>query len=554
MRRLAIGMTVLLWALSAAAADRSASIAGVVRNANGVPQMGAAVEVFASAARSVTVFTDAQGAYAATGLLPGFYTVRVTAPAFLPAVRERLSLRAGVAMLVNLTLSTIFDDLHTLPRTGAGDDDDWKWTLRSVASRPILRALDPQLVAEQRSEPLLTARLSFVAGSDAQGYGSSPDVSTRIWIEHPMAESTLGFGGNIGYAGSPSATVRAAYTRRLANGSTPQLSASFRRFAAPDPALRDAELGIASLTASDSFRLGDVVEVRFGSELQTVQFIRRVNAALPFGAVDVHLGPHTVLGYRYASSLPADPVTEDLNPYSGPVSDARPRLSIRNFRPGMERLGHQEVSVSRRMGKTNVMVAAYYDHLRDASLLGVGEVSGESGDLLPDAYSGTFTYQGPDLSTHGVRAVVQRKLPGDLTATFDYAFGGVLDLASTTGRLEDDSLRMRQAQRQAIGGRLSATMPGTKTHWSASYRWTSGRALTPVDMFNASPGRVDPYLNIVLRQPVPGFGFLPGHVEALVDIRNLLAEGYVPVMGSDGHTVYLVQAARSIRGGVAFTF
>jgi len=37
-------------------------------------------------------------------------------------------------------------------------------------------------------------------------------------------------------------------------------------------------------------------------------------------------------------------------------------------------------------------------------------------------------------------------------------------------------------------------------------------------------------------------------------VRNLLAQGYVPVLGQDGRTVYLVQSARSIRGGVAFSF
>jgi len=43
-------------------------------------------------------------------------------------------------------------------------------------------------------------------------------------------------------------------------------------------------------------------------------------------------------------------------------------------------------------------------------------------------------------------------------------------------------------------------------------------------------------------------------MEMLVDLRNLLAQGYVPVMGQDGQTVYLVQAARSVRGGVAINF
>jgi len=40
----------------------------------------------------------------------------------------------------------------------------------------------------------------------------------------------------------------------------------------------------------------------------------------------------------------------------------------------------------------------------------------------------------------------------------------------------------------------------------------------------------------------------------LVDLRNLLAQGYVPVIAPDGHTVYLMQSARSVRGGLAFTF
>ena len=43
-------------------------------------------------------------------------------------------------------------------------------------------------------------------------------------------------------------------------------------------------------------------------------------------------------------------------------------------------------------------------------------------------------------------------------------------------------------------------------------------------------------------------------MEAIVDIRNLLAQGYVPVLGRDGQTVYLVQSARAVRGGIAFTF
>jgi hypothetical protein len=43
-------------------------------------------------------------------------------------------------------------------------------------------------------------------------------------------------------------------------------------------------------------------------------------------------------------------------------------------------------------------------------------------------------------------------------------------------------------------------------------------------------------------------------MDAVIDLSNLLAEGYVPVMGQDGQTVYLVQAARAVRGGVSISF
>jgi hypothetical protein len=73
-------------------------------------------------------------------------------------------------------------------------------------------------------------------------------------------------------------------------------------------------------------------------------------------------------------------------------------------------------------------------------------------------------------------------------------------------------------------------------------------------MFNASAGQTDPFLDLFFRQPIPGTASLPGHMDILVEIRNLLAQGYVPVFGQDGRTVYLVQSARAVRGGVAFSF
>ena len=57
--------------------------------------MGAVVQILGAANRTLTVFTDAAGFYTATGLLPGFYTLKVTAPSFLPALREKVGIHPG---------------------------------------------------------------------------------------------------------------------------------------------------------------------------------------------------------------------------------------------------------------------------------------------------------------------------------------------------------------------------------------------------------------------------------------------------------------------------
>jgi hypothetical protein len=547
--------------LPAMAAGTPGVISGYVRSANGVPQMGAIVEVLSSSASTLRILTDDHGFYSASGLLPGIYAVKVSAPSFLPTIREKLGLRPGANLLVNVTLTTLFEAIQLGPLRGPGDDDDWKWTLRSVSNRPVLRLQDDGthiLVADEGSQDhALKGSLSFVAGSESAGFGSSSDMSTGFSVQRSLFSSgTLALEGNVGgyRQGSPATVLRTSYTHKMANGSEPEIAFTLRRLAGPDASLRNASLEALSLTTSDHFTLGDIVELRFGSELQTIQFMGRVNAFRPFGSATVHLNPNTVVEYQYASSMPDARTEKGFDTAPADLSESEPKVTLAGFRPGVQRAHHQEVSVSRKEGKTNLQVAAFFDRISSPALTGVGEVSVEGGEVLPDVYSSSFSYQGRDLETSGLRVVLQRKLLSDMTATLDYSYGGVLDLARSDIELQDARQWMRVERRHSVAAKFSGTVPRSKTRWIASYRWVNGSGLTPVDLFNASAGRSDPYLNVFLRQPIPGTSFLPGKMEAIIDLRNLLAEGYVPVVGQDGQTVYLVQSARSVRGGVAFTF
>jgi len=542
------GLTLPVWA-----AQQPGAISGHVRNATGVPQMGAIVEVIGAAAHSLTVFTDEAGFFSASGLLPGVYSIKVSAPSFLPALRERIGLRPGASVNVNVTLNTLLGAIQVGPLRVASDDEDWKWTLRSVANRPILRVFDGPAEKENHET---TGSLSFLAGSAAGGYGSGSDLSTGFSVERSIfSAGHVGISGNVGYGeGLPAAVLRTTYSHKRADGSEPSVALTMRRFAPSNPNLHNAALQALALAVGDDFSVGDVVELKFGSELQTIQFLGRVTAFRPYGSADVHLSPNTVLEYSYASSLPDSRREKGFDSSPADLSESNPRVSMQDYNTKIERAHHQEVSLSRRIGKNNLQLAAFSDRVGDTALTGTGDVSAAGGFLLPDVYSGTFSYAGNNLRTQGLRVVLQRKFSADLTATLDYAYGGVLDLTQPNVELEDARQLITTQKRHAVAAKLSGTLPRTRTRWITSYRWVNGPGLTPVDMFNASAGQSDPYLNLFIRQPIPTLGFLPSHMEAVIDVRNLLAQGYVPVLGQDGQTVYLVQSARSVRGGVAFTF
>lgn len=540
-------------ALPVCAAQQPGAISGYVRNASGTPQMGAVVQILGSAHHTFTVFTDESGFYTAKGLLPGLYTLKVTAPSFLPTLREKVGLGPGASLSVNITLSTLLGIMQLGPVRPVPDDDDWKWTLRSVANRPILRVFDDPPVPSEKQNHDMRGTLSFVAGSVGAGYGAGSDMSTGFSLERSIfSDGHLAVSGTVGYGTSlPAAVVRTRYTHHMADGSTPTVGLTVHRFAPSDPNLHNAALQALALSAGDQLTFGDVLELKFGSELQTVQFLGHLNAFRPYGSADFHLSPDTVLEYQYATSRPDLRNEKGFDSAPADMSESNPRVSLRGFAPQMESAHHQEVSFSHRIGNSSFQAAYFSDRIVNPALTGAGEVTSAGGFLLPDLYSGTFSYSGPNLNTSGVRLVLQRKFSSDLTATLDYAFGGVLDLARPDVPLQDAQQWISTQRRHALAAKLSGAVPRTHTRWIASYRWINGPAITPVDMFNSSAGQSDPFLNVFIRQPIPSLG---GHVEALIDIRNLLAQGYVPVLGQDGQTVYLVDSARSVRGGFAFNF
>jgi len=557
------GLVVAL-SLASWAAVTPGSISGCVRDSAGVPQMGAAVEIYGAATgQHQLAYTDESGHFSLNGLLPGSYDLRATAPSFLPTLREDIALSAGASKVLNITLNTLFEAMKMLPpaKRSGNEDDSWKWTLRSTANRPILRFDDgsPAVVEANDQEKSFSGGLAFVAGGTSGGYGSASDLGTAFSLERSIfSGSTLGFNGTLGYAsGIPDGVLQLSYKRQSDEaGFGPEMALSIRHFSAPQNGVHLGSLQAVAFSYSNGFTIGEL-DFHFGSEVQAIQFMGRANAVRPFGSLDLHLSPNTVLEYKYTTSEPNSHTNGTLDMMPLDIAESGPRLSLYNNDPLLENAHHHELSLSQRVGDDNNFQVAYFrDRIKDPSLLGVGDITADtSGYFLPDMYSGTFNFTGSELEAQGVRFVYERKLGDSLTATLDYGYGGVLELEQPGIDWSMAADNMRRAWRHTAALKLNGKLHRSQTTWMASYRWTSGQALLPVDLFNASAGQTDGFFNVFIRQPFPHSRMFPvGHVEAIVDLRNLLAQGYVPMLGPDGKTVYLVQSSRSVRGGVSFTF
>lgn len=114
-----VAMLALLWLPSSWAAGRDVSpfgrVAGVVTDARGTPQMGAAVALIAIDGRTLRqVYTSDKGAFLLERLLPGIYSLRVTLASFLPVMKENILIEPGVNSFLSINLESLFNTMEVL--------------------------------------------------------------------------------------------------------------------------------------------------------------------------------------------------------------------------------------------------------------------------------------------------------------------------------------------------------------------------------------------------------------------------------------------------------
>ena len=542
------------------------TVSGQVRDSAGVPQIGVVVELLRPDLTLIaSVFTDADGRFSISRVLPGRYAVKAMGTSFLPSLREDVRVRTST--VVNLTLTTLYEAMQWLPakpRTGDEQTDDWVYTLRSAANRPLLRWLEdgPLVVVSDGSgaAPRLKARLMAtgqegtfgesgerISGTVEETPSDSRELLARVDFApdtNAGMESMLGFRQELGFAGSVQSVAAISVHPAVAAGGAEGLD---------EGAIRSWE----------SMHLGDEVEAEVGSTQVLARFSSQspntVLAALPFATAGWRTGNSTV-HYSVATAMAGTPNGDDSQ-----AQASLPALSVRNGELAMEHGLHQEIGWERRTGQSSMAVMVFADRVDNPVIEAMGHFAGgDSGAggvasaitnvALFDPGSGLIRAIGNDFSTAGVMATVERRLPGANVVRLSYANGDSLVMSAS--QLPAGLAQMlatahpRRTQMYSIS--LSGTLEGTGTRWWASYRWQSEDSMTRVSPF--SEGAADPFLNVHLRQPICARRDGSGGLEALLDARNLLAEGYRPYLTSDGSLLVFAQDQRGVQGGLAFTF
>jgi len=539
------------------ACAQSTSVTGVVRDSHGTPQIGAVVELLRpdfTVAR--LVYTNDRGRYRIPSIVPGTYEVKASGALFLPTMRENLRLFAGSRQVVNLTLDTLYEAFRWLPATPRQADepkDDWAWTLRLSANRPLLRLLQngPLVVVTngQGSEPTLKARVTVWGGEAGFGNGG---IHNDFEIERsPDDAKAMILRADLSQGDTPALNAVAGYEQRLAMGRT------FRTISAvedrPDISGGPHNQGLqaAEMRSGETMTFG-VVQAEAGDSAEVVHMGGTLLANHPFADISMHPG-ETLIAYRI-STAPGIQTVEDLDR----EATVEPALTERNGVPELEEGLRQEIDVERSQGNLRMKLTAWRERVDHPVLTGGGTISQadwNGGNLLYDDSSGLLRAAGENLTGDGMLGELTRQMTGSTWVSFDVAVGEALDMSQSAPGSETVAQvldAMRAAEVPMYSAAVRGKLARAGTEWRASYRWQNARTITPVDAFSDSTQ--DPYLSLFFRQPIRVGRVMPNGVEALVDVRNLLAEGYRPFLSRDGSTLYFAQEARCVEGGLSFSF
>jgi hypothetical protein len=234
-----------------------------------------------------------------------------------------------------------------------------------------------------------------------------------------------------------------------------------------------------------------------------------------------------------------------------------PQLSDRNGRLELQRTQSYEAGYRKVVGSRTYSVSAFYEDVSNGRISVAGDVSVlNEGDLLSDGISNTSTYNIGKYHRHGYVASLSQKAGKSLDLALAYGrIGGIS--AADFGQQTDFELAhpgLNESERNIASASINGQCQSTGTRFSAEYGWVDAGTVVPRHVFTTQNVSIAPGLNIAVHQPLPSLFGMPGRLELTADLRNLVAQGYLPIQTSENTRLILMQSPRMVRGGLNLIF
>lgn len=587
----------------AAAADLSLPITGnllgSVVDVNGTPQLGATVQLFNKYQRLIAkTITAADGRFGFAGLPADVYSVRASLASFLPASREKIAIRAGSDSVLQIHLATLFSDIEVRYIVPDGAmTDDWKWVLRSSpATRPITRFLPVDESSNAELKPrVFSGTHAMISMSGGEGglidsdsattdFGTGFALSTNIWGKNQVQVGGT-FGQNLNL-GSAAIGLAAIYSRSDSGGfgQPPEVTLTmtqFGGFAAGIPGaqatpnsvfgnsstIRDVSLSVYEV--ADPF---DGLHIEYGMTAESVNNLQSTSRMSPFARATLDLGKSGQVIAAYSDGGRPDELSAHQQYQSTADRDAQsdgdlidtvntlarlPQFSRRNGRIELQRTQSYELGYNKTKGSRTYAVSAFYEDVSNGHINVAGNLSAlDPGDLMWDGMSTTSTYNIGRYQRAGYIASVNQRMTDvvDVALVYGRMGGFTADGAGSPETWGTGQRFLTEGGHNIAAANVHAHIRHCGTKISAGYGWVDSGAIIPRHVFTTQDTYVAPGLNIDVRQPLPSFFGIPGRFELTANLRNLLAQGYLPFNTGEGRSLLIVQAPRDVRGGLNFIF
>jgi hypothetical protein len=557
------------------------NLLGMVVDSLGTPQMGASVTLFDRYDRVIRrEVTGADGRFGFLGLAPSSYSIRASADSLLPAMRNKIAIRAGLSSVLQIRMAAIFSSIevkYTKPTTAM--TDEWKWVLRaSSATRPVTRALPEVLRGNSRSpeDPAkiftgTRALVSLSAGdagsllsdSSIADFGTSFALATTVYGRNRVTLSGI-FGQSLA-TGMPTMGLRATYSRSDPEGlaSLPEITVMAQQFYLPSRLVNIPGPGGVEAVRSSSLSYYDTVDffggihLEYGSTFDAISYFDHVNRVSPYARLTTALGNAGSLAVTYSGG--GNPNELYLHQYGdgadladtiGAIASV-PSFSLRNNRLALERTQNYEVGFSKVAGRRTYAISGFYENVSNGRLHAMGDLSGlNAADLLSDISTTTTLVNMGHYNRNGLMASIDQKLNDNVELG---VAGGTMGGFLPTGATSSGMTFFPRSNYPVASVNIRLIIPSAGTRIVSEYEYVAGAALVPEHIFSTQRLYAEPGLNIIVRQPLPSL-FGMGKLELSGDIRNLMAQGYLPLGTVDGHRTMLLECPRTVRGGLNIIF